>query len=146
MQIKNDYSLPYVITDESGRWTEGLGVYNGDMGIVIDIDLKDEILTVRFDDNRTCEYNFDQLDNLEHAYAITVHKSQGTEFPAVVIPLYSVPLYWYAGILLYTAVTRAKSLVVLVGSTDVMEKMITNTNMNERYSGLKERLSDYAGA
>lgn len=146
MQIKNDYSLPYVITDESGRWTEGLGVYNGDLGIVIDIDLKDEILTVRFDDNRTCEYNFDQLDNLEHAYAITVHKSQGTEFPAVVIPLYSVPPVLVCRNLLYTAVTRAKSLVVLVGSTDVMEKMIANTNMNERYSGLKERLSDYAGA
>lgn len=146
MQIKNDYSLPYVITDERGNWTEGLGVYNGDQGIIIDVDLKNEILTVRFDDNRTCEYNFDQLDNLEHAYAITVHKSQGTEFPAVVIPLYSVPPVLVCRNLLYTAVTRAKNLVVLVGSTDVMEKMIVNTNNKERFSGLKERLCEYADA
>jgi exodeoxyribonuclease V alpha subunit len=140
MQIKNDYSLPWILTDEKGRWSEGLGVYNGDMGIVLDIDLKAELLTVRFDDNRTCEYRFDQLENLEHAYAITVHKSQGTEFPAVVIPLFSVPPALTCRNLLYTAVTRAKRLVVLVGSSSTMEAMIKNINEKERYSGLKERL------
>lgn len=139
MQIKNDYTMPWVVTETNGGWTEGLGVYNGDMGIIIDIDEKAEIVTVRFDDNRTCEYRFEQLDNLEHAYAITVHKSQGTEFPVVVIPLYGVPGALACRNLLYTAVTRAKKLVVLVGSPSLLEKMILNTNGKERYSGLKER-------
>lgn len=142
MQIKNDYTLPWVLPDEKGGWTEGLGVYNGDLGLIIDIDLKSELITVRFDDQRTCEYRFDQLDNLEHAYAITVHKSQGSEFPAVVIPLYGVPKALTCRNLLYTAVTRAKKLVVLVGSPTTMEEMIRNINEKERFSGLKERLSE----
>lgn len=140
MQIKNDYTMPWTMMDDNGGWIDGLGVYNGDIGIVIDIDTRSEILTVRFDDNRTCEYRFDQLDNLEHAYAITVHKSQGTEFPAVVVPLYGVPGALACRNLLYTAVTRAKKLVVLVGSPDLMEKMVRNINGKKRYSGLKERL------
>lgn len=142
MQIRNDYTLPWVLFDDKGAWTEGLGVYNGDLGVVMDIDLKAEILTVRFDDQRSCEYRFDQLENLEHAYAITVHKSQGTEFPAVVIPLFGVPRALLCRNLLYTAVTRAKKLVVLVGSSTLMEEMIRNYHDKERYSGLKERLSD----
>ncbi|NMA67734.1 MAG: ATP-binding domain-containing protein, partial [Clostridiaceae bacterium] len=144
MQIRNDYAMPYVVTDEKGNWTEGIGVYNGDLGFITDIDNKNEILTVKFDDNRTCEYDFDQLDNLEHAYAITVHKSQGTEFSVVVIPLFSVPPLLMCRNLLYTAVTRAKELVVLVGSSKVMEKMIENINEKERFSGLRERLCDYS--
>jgi len=140
MQIRNDYSLPWTLTDEKGKWSEGLGVYNGDMGVIIDIDQKVELLTVCFDDSRTCEYRFDQLDNLEHAYAITVHKSQGTEFPAVVIPLFAVPPALVCRNILYTAVTRAKRLVVLVGSPAAMEEMVKNINEKERYSGLKERL------
>lgn len=145
MQIRNDYTMPYVVTDEKGNWTEGIGVYNGDLGFITDIDNKNEIITVTYDDNRTCEYNFDQLDNLEHAYAITVHKSQGTEFPAVVIPLFSVPPMLMCRNLLYTAVTRAKELVVIVGSFEVMERMIENINERERFSGLKERLCEYLG-
>ncbi len=142
MQIRNDYTLPWVLTDEKGDWIEGLGVYNGDLGLIIDIDMKSELLTVRFDDQRTCEYRFDQLDNLEHAYAITVHKSQGSEFPAVIIPLYGVPKALTCRNLLYTAVTRAKKLVVLVGSPTTMEEMIRNINEKERFSGLKERLCE----
>ncbi len=142
MQIRNDYTLPWVLSDENGGWSEGLGVYNGDLGLIIDIDLKSELITVRFDDQRTCEYRFDQLDNLEHAYAITVHKSQGSEFPAVVIPLYGVPRTLVCRNLLYTAVTRAKKLVILVGSPTTMEDMIRNINEKERFSGLKERLSE----
>jgi exodeoxyribonuclease V alpha subunit len=115
------------------------------MGIIMDIDPKAEILTVRFDDNRTCEYRFDRLENLEHAFAITVHKSQGSEFPAVVIPLFSVPPALICRNLLYTAVTRAKKLVVIVGSPSTMEEMIRNMNEKDRYSGLKERLSVGSG-
>ena len=142
MQIRNDYTLPWTLSDDKGGWIEGLGVYNGDLGIVFDIDLKEELLTVRFDDNRTSEYRFDRLENLEHAYAITVHKSQGTEFPAVVIPLFGVPSALICRNILYTAVTRAKKLVVLVGNPNTMEDMIRNMNEKERYSGLKERLSE----
>jgi exodeoxyribonuclease V alpha subunit len=142
MQIKNDYTLSWNIYDRNGRCYEGQGVYNGDIGIISDIDIKEELLTVCFDDNRICEYKFDQLDNLEHAYAITVHKSQGTEFPAVVIPLFNVPHVMIRRNLLYTAVTRAKKLVVLVGSTAVFENMIKNANQKDRRSGLKERLNE----
>ena len=140
MQIRNDYALPWTMIDKDGTVSEGLGVYNGDMGIIIDIDLKSELVTVRFDDNRICEYRFDRLENLEHAFAATVHKSQGTEFPAVIIPLLGVPKSLACRNLLYTAVTRARKLVVLVGSPAIMEEMIKNTNERERYSGLKERL------
>jgi len=140
MQIRNDYALPWTMIDKDGYVSEGLGVYNGDMGIIIDIDLKAELVTVRFDDNRVCEYRFDRLENLEHAFAATVHKSQGTEFPAVIIPLLGVPKSLACRNLLYTAVTRARKLVVLVGSPAIMEEMIKNTNERERYSGLKERL------
>ncbi|NLB77792.1 MAG: ATP-binding domain-containing protein [Clostridiaceae bacterium] len=140
MQIRNDYSLPWTLTEEDGFITEGLGVYNGDMGVIIDIDFKVELITVRFYDNRVCEYRFDRLESLEHAFAITVHKSQGTEFPAVVISLFGVPRGLVERNLLYTAVTRARKLVVLVGNPTIMEEMIKNINKRERYSGLKERL------
>lgn len=140
MQIRNDYTMPWTITNEEGQICDGLGVYNGDLGIIIDIDFKAELITVQFDDNRISEYRFDRLESLEHAFAVTVHKSQGTEFPAVVISLFGVPGVLIYKNLLYTAVTRAKKLVVLVGSPSTMEKMIKNTNKNERYSGLKERL------
>jgi len=140
MQIRNDYAQLWTMIDKDGSVSEGLGVYNGDMGIIMDIDLKAELVTVRFDDNRVCEYRFDSLDNLEHAFASTVHKSQGMEFPAVIIPLLGVPKSLACRNLLYTAVTRARKLVVLVGSPAIMEEMIKNTNERERYSGLKERL------
>ena len=140
MQIRNDYSLPWTLTDKDGFISEGLGVYNGDMGVITDIDFKAELITVRFDDNRVCEYKFDRLESLEHAFATTVHKSQGTEFPAVIISLFGVPKSLACRNLLYTAVTRAKKLVVLVGNPTIMEEMIRNTNERERYSGLKERL------
>lgn len=140
MQVRNDYNMHWTLTDDEGYLTEGLGVYNGDLGIIIDIDFKVELITVQFDDNRICEYRFDTLENLEHAFAITVHKSQGTEFPAVVISLFKVPELLKYKNLLYTAITRAKKLVVLVGSPSTLEKMVKNVNKNERYSGLKERL------
>ena len=142
MQIKNDYTRIWTLSGSDGSWSEGQGVYNGDTGSVLDVDLKAELLTVRFDDGRTCEYRFDALENLEHAYAVTVHKSQGSEFPAVVLPLYGVPSGLVCRNLIYTAVTRAKKLVILVGSVEVLERMVQNENERERYSGLKERLCE----
>jgi exodeoxyribonuclease V alpha subunit len=126
--------------DKQGKLSEGLGVYNGDTGVITDVDLKNQIITVRYEDQRICEYTFDALDNLEHAYAVTVHKSQGSEFPAVVIPLLKVPPMLVYRNLLYTAITRAKRLVVIIGNPDILRRMIEDSNERERYSGLKERL------
>lgn len=142
MQVRNDYTMPWTLIDEKGCFSEGLGVYNGDLGIIEDIDTKAGLITVRFDDNRVSEYDFDKIDSLEHAFAITVHKSQGTEFPAVVIPLFGVPKSLVSRKILYTAITRARKLVVLVGNPEIMEEMIRNENEKERYSGLRERLSE----
>lgn len=140
MQIKNDYNKAWTQIDRQGHINDGMGVYNGDTGIITDVDLKHQILTVQYDDQRTCEYTFDTLDALEHAYAVTVHKSQGSEFPAVVIPLMKVPPMLIYRNLLYTAITRAKKLVVLIGNPDILQRMIRNSNKRERHSGLKERL------
>ena len=140
MQIRNDYNKPWTLFDEQGRLSEGQGVYNGDMGMIMDVDLKGSVLTVKYDDQRICEYPFDALDDLEHAFAVTVHKSQGGEFPAVVIPLFNVPPLLVYRNLLYTAVTRARKLVVLVGNPSILERMVDNFNERDRYSGLKERL------
>jgi exodeoxyribonuclease V alpha subunit len=140
MQIKNDYNKVWTQMDMQGKLSEGLGVYNGDTGVITDVDLKNQIITVRYEDQRICEYTFDTLDNLEHAYAVTVHKSQGSEFPAVVIPLLKVPPMLVYRNLLYTAITRAKRLVVIIGNPDILRRMIEDSNERERYSGLKERL------
>lgn len=145
MQIKNDYNKIWTQVDKKGNLEEGLGVYNGDTGIITDVDLKNQVLTVKYDDQRLCEYTFDSLDDLEHAYAVTVHKSQGSEFPAVVIPLVNVPRMLVYRNLLYTAITRAKKLVVIVGDPEILRRMIGNTDERERYSALKERLCDGNG-
>lgn len=140
MQIRNDYNKVWMQLDRQGNLSDGLGVYNGDTGVIADVDMQNRILTVKYDDQRICEYTFDELDNLEHAYAVTVHKSQGSEFPAVVIPLLKVPPVLVYRNLLYTAITRAKKLVVIVGDPEVLRRMVENSNERERYSGLKERL------
>ena len=140
MQIRNDYNRSWTLSDMQGGLTDGQGVYNGDMGEIMDVDPKSRILTVKYDDQRICEYAFDALDDLEHAFAVTVHKSQGSEFPAVVIPLFNVPPLLVYRNLLYTAITRARKLVVLVGNPAILERMVDNFNERERYSGLKERL------
>lgn len=140
MQIRNDYNKVWTQMDQQGSLIEGQGVYNGDTGIIADVDLVSQVLTVKYDDQRICVYTFDALDDLEHAYAVTVHKSQGSEFPAVVIPLVKVPPMLVYRNLLYTAITRAKSLVVIIGNPVILRQMVENTNERERYSGLKERL------
>lgn len=144
MQIRNDYTRPWTQANSSGGWLDGQGVYNGDTGVILDIDSKAQILTIRFDDLRTCEYAFDSLDDLEHAYAVTVHKSQGSEFPAVIIPLFAVPSALVCRNLIYTAVTRAKKLVIFVGNPFILEQMVENINEKERFSGLKERFHGFA--
>jgi len=140
MQIKNNYNLRWKILGEEGENTAGEGVFNGDMGIINQVDLKNSLLTVAFDDGKVVDYDFDMLDELELSYAITVHKSQGSEFPAAVIALSGIPLMLICRNLLYTAVTRARRLVVLVGDTRVLKSMIDNITEKKRYTGLKEKL------
>ena len=130
MQIKNNYKIEWAIYKGKGRFKieEGLGVFNGDTGIVTSINDYSETVTVLFDDNKEVEYGFNMLDELELAYAVTIHKSQGSEYPAVVIPLLSGPDILLNRNLLYTAVTRAKKCVVIVGNSNIVDRMIDNAN------------------
>ena len=135
MQIKNNYELEWFRDDDS----EGTGVFNGDIGVIENINISSQTVQIKFDD-RYVNYEFTLLDELEHAYAITVHKSQGCEYPFVIIPLYSAPPMLLTRNLFYTAVTRAKRMVILVGRAEIAEKMVRNSHIGQRYTGLKQRL------
>jgi exodeoxyribonuclease V alpha subunit len=138
MQIKNDYDIEWTREDGS----EGVGVFNGDIGIIEEINLSAERVTVLFDDRRA-SYDFSMLDELELAYAITVHKSQGSEYPIVIIPLYRYSQRLLTRNLLYTALTRAQKMVVLVGEEEVSRRMIENNRRTKRYTGLSFIFSKY---
>jgi exodeoxyribonuclease V alpha subunit len=141
MQTRNNYSLEWT---DSSDGSEGRGVFNGDMGIVKDIDTAAATVTVAYDDTKYVTYGGDGLMEIEHAYAITVHKSQGSEFPVVVIPVYAAAPLLMTRNLIYTAVTRGKHLVVLVGSTERLQQMIDNARGRSRYSGLRSFLVEYS--
>lgn len=144
MQIKNNYQLEWEIKNRYGLpLDKGTGIFNGDMGIIKEMNLYAENMIVEFDDKRQVEYSFKQLDELELAYAITIHKSQGSEYPAVVMPVWPGPRMLMNRNLLYTAVTRAKRCVTMVGSEDTFYQMAANVNEQTRYSGLKERLWEF---
>ncbi len=137
MQIKNNYQIPWEIRSGFGVVTQtGTGVFNGDAGEIKEINLFSEQLLVAFDDNRLVEYGFSQLDELELAYAVTIHKSQGSEYPAVILPILDGPRLLFNRNLLYTAVTRAKNCVTIVGSDTMLQFMINNKSEQSRYSGL----------
>ena len=145
MQIKNNYNLAWKTVDKRGALLdEGQGVYNGDSGVIRKIDNTAETLLVYFDDDRIVQYEFNQLEELELSYAITIHKSQGSEYKAVVIPVYSGPPMLMTKNLLYTAVTRARELVVMVGVPETMYKMIENDREVKRYTSLHHRLTKLA--
>ena len=141
MQIKNDYDITY----ERNGAEAGVGAYNGDMGIVTAVDTENRTVTVQMDDRRYT-YMADQLSELEPAYAVTVHKSQGSEFPAVVLPAADVPARLCYRNLLYTGVTRARRLCVLVGSSRTERTMVDNVRQNLRFSGLRYFLKPAQGA
>ena len=143
MQIKNNYQLEWEITDKYGIPIEkGVGVFNGDMGVVREINFFAEQMTVEFDEGRRIVYPFNQLEELELAYAITVHKSQGSEYPAVVMPLLTGPKMLFNRNILYTAVTRAKKCVAIVGSEQTVARMIQNESEQTRYSSLDRWLNE----
>ena len=143
MQIKNNYQIEWEAKNRFGMAIDkGTGIFNGDMGIITRIDALQETMEVLFDEYRTVNYSFAQLDELELAYAVTIHKSQGSEYPAVVIPLLTGPRMLLNRNLLYTAVTRARFCVTLVGSEQTFETMIENVSEQTRYSGLLERIRE----
>jgi len=137
MQIVNDYEIEW---DRNGQ--RGVGLFNGDIGEIKMIDLKAEKLVALFDD-KLAEYSFDMLEELELAYAITIHKSQGSEYPVIIIPMYSCPPMLMTRNLLYTAVTRARTMVILVGRADIAIKMVENKREILRYTTLAEKVKDY---
>lgn len=143
MQIKNNYQLEWEVSTRYGMTIDkGVGVFNGDMGIVKEINSYEETVTVEYDEQRLVKYPYNLLEELELAYAITIHKSQGSEYPAVVIPLLQGPRQLYHRNLLYTAVTRAKHCVTLVGSDTVFQEMIRNANEQDRNTSLHERIRE----
>lgn len=144
MQIKNNYQLEWKIQTKYGLTVDkGQGVFNGDMGVVREINTYEETITVEYDEHRQVVYPYSMMDELELAYAITVHKSQGSEYPAVVIPLLQGPRQLYHRNLLYTAVTRAKKCVTLVGSEAVFQEMIRNNQDQKRNTSLAERIREF---
>ena len=143
MQTKNNYQLAWEIRTKFGLTVDkGLGIFNGDMGIIRQINDFAEQMIIEFDEGRMVEYPYKLLDELELAYAITIHKSQGSEYPAVVIPLLGGPMMLMNRNLLYTAVTRARKCVTLVGNEVTFQQMIQNTSQQKRYSGLCDRLKE----
>ncbi|MTI46812.1 SF1B family DNA helicase RecD2 [Sporosalibacterium faouarense] len=140
MQIKNNYRMKWKLLDDELVVEEGEGVFNGDYGFITEIDNEEGQMTILFDDNRKAVYQFGQIDELRLAYATTIHKSQGSEFPVVIIPVCWGPPMLLTRNLLYTAITRAKELVVLVGMERYLYTMINNNRIATRYSGLNRRL------
>ena len=135
MQVVNNYDIEW---EKNGL--SGFGIFNGDIGVIESIDFKDEVLNIWFDD-RFVRYDFDNLEELELSYAITVHKSQGSEYPVVIVPMYSCPPMLMTRNLLYTAVTRAKRMVILVGRSDIPDRMVKNNREVLRYTTLCSRLN-----
>lgn len=143
MQIKNNYQLAWEIKSKYDIIQDaGTGIFNGDCGIIREINLFAETLIVEYEEGKMVEYGFGALDELEHAYAITIHKSQGSEYPAVVIPILTGPRMLFNRNLLYTAVTRAKKCVTIVGSNEMVQQMIANVNEQTRCSSLHTRLRE----
>ena len=146
MQIRNNYQMEWEVRGKYGiPVEEGVGVFNGDTGILKEINEFAETATVEFEDGRFADYSFKQLEELELAYAITIHKSQGSEYPAVVIPLLSGPRQLFHRNLLYTAITRARKCVTIVGNDQTFQEMIRNTNEHNRNTSLAERIREFCG-
>ena len=140
MQVKNNYDI---LWQSSSTAEVGAGIFNGDTGVITLIDRAEKVLVVRYDDDKDAAYSFDDLFQLEPAYAITAHKAQGSEYEAVIIPVFQAPARLLTRSILYTAVTRAKRLLVLVGQVSIVQQMVETNQKNRRYSALKHRLRAY---
>ena len=143
MQIKNNYQITWEVLSRYGIPVDkGMGIFNGDMGVIREINETAQTLRVEYDEQRQVEYPFVQLDEIELAYAITIHKSQGSEYPAVILPLMSGPRMLFNRNLLYTAVTRARRCVTVLGSGKTVQEMIDNAKENRRFSSLNDRIRE----
>ena len=140
MQTKNNYDLLWV-RESDGK--EGSGIFNGDIGVIDEINTYDKTMMIVFDDRRVA-YDFSLLEDIEHAYAVTVHKSQGSEYPIVIMPMGNAPQMLLTRNLFYTAVTRAQNMVILVGNEDVVKAMVENDRQSMRYTGLCNLLREVA--
>jgi len=136
MQIRNNYAIEW----KQKNGAEGAGIYNGDIGTVKTVDMMNEIITVEFDDDKTVEYDFTMLDEIIHAFAITIHKSQGSEYPVIILPISKEVPKLQTRNLLYTAVTRAQNMVIIIGDAKSIEFMVENNRQTIRYSGLSDML------
>ena len=143
MQTRNDYDMEWRRRVNLG-WEDGKGVFNGDVGFVTAVDTENHALTVRFDDEKDAEYTGQQLEDLDLAYCLSVHKSQGSEFPVVILPVVYGPMMLLTRNLFYTALTRARKLVVLVGREEIIRQMVENDHIMKRYTTLSERLRQVA--
>ena len=143
MQIKNNYQIEWEVLSKYGIPVDkGLGVFNGDMGIIREINQFSQEMVVEFDEQRRISYPFHQLDEIELAYAVTIHKSQGSEYPAVIMPLLTGPKMLFNRNLLYTGVTRAKYCVTILGSRQMVGEMIQNQYQNKRFTSLDRRIKE----
>ena len=146
MQVKNNYQLEWEVVSKYGIPVDrGVGVFNGDMGRVLEIQEAASCLVVEYDEQRRVTYPFSLLDELELSYAITIHKSQGSEYPAVLLPLLGGPRMLFNRNLLYTAITRARSCVTILGSSATVRSMIDNVSENSRYTALAARIGEQYG-
>ena len=144
MQVRNNYQLEWEILSRYNiPIDKGAGVFNGDMGVIKEINEVAQALIVEYDDMRRVTYPFSLLDELELAYAITIHKAQGSEYPAVVMPILSGPKLLFNRNLLYTAVTRARNCVTILGSAATLQEMIDNVSESRRYTSLDERIREF---
>ena len=141
MQIRNNYAIEWTQKDGS----TGIGIYNGDIGTIKTIDTHNEFMTIEFDDEKTVEYDFLSLDEITHAFAITIHKSQGSEYPVVILPISREVPRLHTRNLLYTAVTRAQKMVIIIGDPGSIEYMVQNNQQTVRYSGLSDMLEEERG-
>ena len=144
MQIKNNYKQEWAIYDKTGYFEQekGMGIFNGDIGVIKEIDTYAEAVTVVMDEERVVKYDFKQLEELELAYAITIHKAQGSEYPAVILPILNGPRVLLHRNLLYTAITRAKKCVVILGNGYKLHEMVDNADEQKRYSGLEQAIRE----
>ena len=146
MQVRNNYQLEWEVVSKYGiPIDKGMGVFNGDMGRIIEINENASSMVVEYDEQRRVTYPFSLLEELELSYAITIHKSQGSEYPAVLLPLLSGPRMLFNRNLLYTAITRARNCVTILGSSATVRGMIENNSENRRFTALAERIREVCG-
>ncbi len=141
MQIRNNYDIPWE-REVLGKTQDGIGIFNGDIGVILSVNPTEETMRINFDD-RMVTYDFTMLEDLEHAWAVTVHKSQGSEYPVVILPIYPYSMKLLTRNLLYTAVTRAARMVIMVGDEETIYRMVENNRQTKRYTGLPHILSIY---